>query len=66
LQRPKHKPGTYSIKEWCTHRKLKTAAMKELNALQPQYQIFDVDGEVNWDHWRVFKQAYNIKGSSMR
>jgi hypothetical protein len=68
LQRPKHKPGTYSIKEWCTHRKLKTAAiiMRELHALQPQYQIFDVDGEVNWDHWRVFKQAYNIRGSSMR
>ena len=28
LKRPKHKPGTYSIKEWCDHQKLKTAAMR--------------------------------------
>ena len=66
LKRPKHKPGTYSIKEWCEHRKLKTAAMRELSALAPQYQIFDVDGDVKWNHWKVFKQAYNIRGPSMR
>ena len=36
LKRPKHKPGTYSIKEWHDHRKLKTAAMRELSVLVPE------------------------------
>jgi hypothetical protein len=40
--------------------------MRELSALAPQYQIFDIDGDVKWNHWKVFRQTYNIKSSSMR
>ena len=66
LKRPKHKPGTYSIKEWCEHRKLKTAAMRELSNLAPSYSLFGADGDINWTNWKVFKVGYNINGSAMR
>ena len=66
LKRPKHKPGTYSIKEWCEHRKLKTAAMRELSNLAPSYGLFESDGDINWTNWKVFKAGYNINGSAMR
>ena len=66
LKRPRHKPGTYSIKEWCDHRKMKTAAMRELSALIPEYVLFLADGDVNWASWKMFKVDYNISGASMR
>ena len=66
LKRPKHRPGTYSIKEWCEHRKLKTNAMRELGALVPEYRLFQADGDINWAGWKEFKVGYNINGSSMR
>jgi hypothetical protein len=66
IKKPKHKPGTYSIKQWCDHRKLKTAAMRELDALVPQFKIIQQDGDIDWHNWRAFKFAYNINGASMR
>ena len=66
LKRPKHKPGTYSIKEWCEHRKMKTSAMRELSALVPEMHLFLADGDINWANWKVFKSRYNINGASMR
>ena len=66
LKRPKHKPGTYSIKEWCEHRKMKTSAMRELSGLIPEYKLFQADGDVNWAAWKMFKIDYNICGASMR
>ena len=66
LKRPKHRPGTYSIKEWCEHRKMKTAAMRELNSIVPEMHLFHADGDVNWPKWKEFKIVYNINGASMR
>ena len=66
LKRPKHKPGTYSIKEWCEHRKMKTAAMREISGLLPEMHLFQADGDVNWAKWKEFKAQYNINGASMR
>ena len=66
MKRPKHKPGTYSIKEWCDHRKMKTAAMRELSNLVPEMHLFLADGDVNWANWKVFKSLYNINRASMR
>jgi hypothetical protein len=66
LRRPKHKPGTYYIKEWCDHRKLKTNAMRELSLLLPDLHMFDIHGEINWEGWREFKLQYHVNGSSMR
>ena len=66
LKRPKHKPCTYYIKEWCDHRKMKTNAMRELAALLPEKLIFNVDGDINWGRWREFKVEYHVNGYSMR
>ena len=66
LKRPRHKPGTYYIKEWCEHRKMKTMAMRELADLVPEKRLFDNEGDINWAAWREFKAEYHINGSSMR
>ena len=66
LKRPKHKPGTYYIKEWCEHRKMKTNAMRELGELIPEKQLFDNTGDINWGNWREFKVEFHINGASMR
>ena len=66
LKRPRHRPGTYNMKEWCEHRKMKTNAMRELGGLLPEMQLFDAEGDINWAKWREFKLAYNINGASMR
>ena len=66
LKRLKHKPNTYSIKEWCDHRKLKTATMWELSGLLPKMHLFHADGNVNWAKWKEFKAMYNINGALMR
>lgn len=65
LKRPKNKAGTYSMKDWCDHRKLKTAAMRELSALSP-FRLFRDDGDIHWENWKEFKAEYNITGASMR
>ena len=46
LRRPKNKAGTYSIKEWTDHRKLKIAAMTELSKLTDMH-LFLLDCDVN-------------------
>jgi hypothetical protein len=66
VKKPKHKAGTYSIKQWCDHKKLKTAAMRELSALVPFFKIFKADGDIDSHVWTQFKMAYNINGASMR
>ena len=66
LKRPKHKPGTFYIKEWCEHRKMKTNAMRELAELLPEKELFDAQGDIDWAKWREFKAEYNINGASMR
>ena len=65
LRRPKNKAGTYHIREWTDHRKMKTHAMRELNKLV-DIDLFLSDGDINWANWREFKMEYNINGASMR
>ena len=55
----------YSIKEWCDHHKMKTAAMREFNVLVQEYNLFHADGDVNWAGWKEFKVGYNISDTSM-
>ena len=66
LKRPKHKAGTYYIKEWCEHRKMKTIAMRELADLVPEKRLFNAYGDIDWASWREFKLEYHITGASMR
>ena len=66
LKRAKHKPDTYSIREWCNHIKMKTTTMKELNVLVPEYKCFHADRDMNWARWKKFKIDYNIFHGSMR
>jgi len=67
LKRPKHpKPSSYSIKDWCEHRKKKTMAVKEIAKLLPQYFLTNTDGEIVWENWRRLKVDYHINGVSMR
>ena len=58
-------PSTYSIKEWCEHRKMKTPAMRELSTIVPEMHLFHADGDVKWQKWKEFKVLYNINGASM-
>ena len=62
LKRPKYKPGMYSIKKWCDHRKMKIAATRELNGLIPEMGLF----YANWAKWKEFKALYKINGASLR
>ena len=66
LKWPKHKPGMYSMKEWCDHRKMKIVAMRELSVLVLEYKLFQADKDVNWAQWKEFKVDYNINKASMR
>lgn len=65
LKRPKHKPGTFYIKGWFDHRKMKTNGMREFSELLAKKRIFHVEGDIDWGRWKEFKVEYHVIGSSM-
>lgn len=63
LKRPKHIPGTYYIKEWCKHCKMKTNAKRELSGLLPRKNLFEANNDIDWETWWKFKLEYHINGN---